>query len=85
MWSILNLSNNNCIFCKICAGKAPSDTLYSDEDVTVFKDIRPAAQFHYLAVPKVHIKNVENLTSDHVRLGMMRNTLLKINLNYTHN
>lgn len=46
---------DDCIFCKIIAGEIPSEKLYEDEDVLVFKDISPQAPVHFLVVPKKHI------------------------------
>lgn len=44
----------DCIFCRIIAGKLPSAKIYEDEDMLVFKDIEPKAKVHFLAVPKTH-------------------------------
>lgn len=54
---------DNCIFCKIIAGDAPCELFYQDSEIVVFKDIKPAAKHHYLAVPKEHIININHLTS----------------------
>ena len=45
----------DCLFCKIAAGEIPSDCLYQDELVYVFKDIDPQAPVHFLVIPKEHI------------------------------
>lgn len=45
----------DCLFCKIIAGDIPSDTVYSDELVTAFRDINPVAPTHILIVPNQHI------------------------------
>lgn len=60
---------SGCIFCKICTGEAPSDMVYQDDEIAIFKDIKPAAKHHYLAIPKIHIKNAKYLTLDHKVLG----------------
>lgn len=52
---------NNCIFCKIISGEAPSETLYQDETVTVFRDIHPVAPVHLLVVPNKHIESMNEL------------------------
>ncbi|GAB0093608.1 histidine triad nucleotide-binding protein 3 [Sergentomyia squamirostris] len=56
----------NCIFCRIVR-KEDSKTVIEHEtdNVVIFKDIRPAAPHHYLAVSKVHIKNCKELTVEH--------------------
>lgn len=53
---------DNCLFCKIIAGKIPSACLYEDEQVFVFRDIAPKAPVHFLVVPKKHIANLMELT-----------------------
>ena len=45
----------DCLFCKIAAGEIPSDCLYQDDLVYVFKDIAPQAPVHFLVIPREHI------------------------------
>ncbi len=45
---------DNCIFCKIVAGKIPSTKLYEDELVLAFLDIAPINPGHLLVIPKEH-------------------------------
>ena len=47
-----------CIFCKIISGEAPATIVYHDEQVTAFRDLRPAAPTHILIVPNKHITSV---------------------------
>jgi histidine triad (HIT) family protein len=49
---------HDCLFCKIVAGKIPSRKVFEDDDMLAFHDINPAAQLHFLMVPKVHIDNL---------------------------
>ncbi|XP_066148162.1 adenosine 5'-monophosphoramidase HINT3-like [Euwallacea fornicatus] len=59
-------ANVNCIFCKITQGNAPADIKFENAEIIIFKDINPAAEHHYLAIPKEHIVNVNSLnTPDH--------------------
>lgn len=52
-----------CVFCDIVAGKSPETVIeFSNEHIVIFKDIRPASDHHYLAVPKAHMHNVRSLT-----------------------
>ena len=51
----------NCIFCKIIKGEIPSQIVYEDEKVVVFKDINPVAPVHVLIVPRVHIESVRDI------------------------
>jgi len=46
---------DGCLFCSIIKGDIPSECIYQDEFVYVFKDIDPQAPTHFLVVPKVHI------------------------------
>ena len=55
----------DCLFCKIIAGQLPSDQIYSDEQVVVFKDINPKAQIHLLIVPRDHIISLNKLEEKH--------------------
>jgi histidine triad (HIT) family protein len=50
-----------CVFCRIVAGQQDSDVLYHDEDITVFRDIRPQAPTHVLIVPNEHVSSVTQL------------------------
>ncbi len=52
---------NDCIFCKIIAKKIPSEIIFEDEEVIVFKDINPKAEVHLLIVPKTHIESILSL------------------------
>ena len=48
----------DCIFCKIVNKEIPSQIVFEDDQVLVFKDIQPAAPIHFLAIPKIHIDNI---------------------------
>ncbi|MGB9299317.1 MAG: histidine triad nucleotide-binding protein [Anaerolineae bacterium] len=50
-----------CVFCRIVAGQEQSDVLYHDEEITVFRDIRPQAPTHVLIVPNEHVSSVTQL------------------------
>ena len=45
---------SDCIFCRIVVGDAPASIVYSDDDVTAFRDISPQARVHVLIVPNRH-------------------------------
>lgn len=59
---------SDCIFCRIIAGELPSDKVYEDEHMFVFKDIAPKAKMHLLAVPKRHIAQMDDLGPEHAEL-----------------
>lgn len=60
-----------CVFCDIIAGKSETTIAFSNENIVIFKDIRPASDHHYLAVPKTHIHNVRSLNVTHKELSML--------------
>lgn len=66
----------NCIFCKIIAGKIPSAKVYEDDEMLVFKDIEPKAPVHLLCVPKVHFAYLSELNGE--RAALVGRMLLKI-------
>lgn len=57
------MEDTNCLFCKIVNRKQSAEILYENEEVMVFKDIKPASKHHYLVIPKKHIKGANCLTS----------------------
>lgn len=65
---------SDCLFCKIIAGEIPADKVYEDDQVLVFKDIKPHAEVHLLMVPKVHVASLDDLAPEHdgVIAHMMR-------------
>lgn len=71
--------SDNCIFCKIAAGKFGGPPLYQDEDVTAFKDINPQAPTHILIIPNRHIESVSHAApEDQVLLGKLLTTAANI-------
>jgi len=58
----------DCLFCKIVAGEIPSEQVYSDEQLIVFKDINPKAAVHLLIVPREHIISLNELEEKHESL-----------------
>lgn len=47
----------DCIFCKIVRGEVPSEKVYENGDVIIFKNIKPVAETHLLICPKKHIES----------------------------
>lgn len=45
----------DCVFCKVIKGEIPSTKAYEDKEIVVIKDINPAANVHWLVMPKAHI------------------------------
>lgn len=70
---------SDCLFCKILADEVPSDRVYEDEQMIVFKDIHPKAEVHLLAIPREHIASLNELDEEHDKLmGHMLRQLPKI-------
>jgi histidine triad (HIT) family protein len=59
------MTDDNCIFCKIIAGKIPSRKVHEDEHIYAFHDIAPWAPIHFLIIPKLHIPSMMQLTAEH--------------------
>ena len=58
---------DDCLFCRIVAGKIPATVVYEDDDVVVINDVFPRAPFHVLVVPRRHVATLAEL--DDERLG----------------
>lgn len=76
-----------CIFCKIINKEIPSDMIFEDEDLVIFKDINPRAKTHLLVVPRKHIDTIKDLNEneqDEILIGKMflaaRNIARDLNL-----
>src|ERR1700750_3127620 len=54
-----SVAMEDCLFCKIVAGKIPSKKVYEDEDVFAFEDINPKAPTHVLVIPKRHFAGLK--------------------------
>lgn len=55
---------SECLFCKIIKKEIPSEIVYQDEFITIFKDINPAAPVHLLVVPNSHLRSVQEMGED---------------------
>ncbi len=73
----------DCVFCKIVAGKIPADIKYEDEKILVFTDVNPQAPVHLLVIPKEHVDNILDLEDDGLLMKIfatIRNLAPKFNL-----
>ena len=52
------MSEENCVFCKIIAGKMPGEFLHQDESCVVLRDLHPQAPMHVLVIPREHIESL---------------------------
>tara|TARA_B100000686_G_scaffold354629_1_gene465983 strand:+ start:211 stop:486 length:276 start_codon:yes stop_codon:yes gene_type:complete len=55
---------NQCIFCKVAPGVAPSFKIHEDDDALAFMDIAPFNKGHALVIPKAHYENVHDVSED---------------------
>ena len=60
--------DSDCIFCKIASGEIPTELLYQDEDVVVFRDINPLTPIHLIVIPKKHITSLADMKEDETPL-----------------
>ena len=69
----------NCLFCKIINGEIPSEKVYEDEEILVFKDIHPKAPVHILVIPKKHISSAMEIEEqDEALIGKMFTVIKKL-------
>ena len=59
---------DDCLFCKIIAGKIPCNKVYEDEDIFAFHDIHPVAPVHFMVIPKLHIASLVEVDLSHQML-----------------
>jgi histidine triad (HIT) family protein len=55
---------DDCLFCKIVAGKVPATVVLSDAEWLAFEDIGPKAPVHVLVIPKRHLTDIGELGTD---------------------
>lgn len=63
------IEKSSCVFCNIANKLENTEILYEDEEVCVFRDIKPASDYHILTIPKRHIVDAKCLTSADKNLG----------------
>jgi histidine triad (HIT) family protein len=54
IYNSASVPQQDCVFCKIVAGKLPSYKVYEDKDHVAFLDINPFSVGHTLVCPKRH-------------------------------
>ena len=70
---------DDCLFCKIAAGKIPAKVVHQDDDTVAFMDIHPQAPTHFLVIPRKHIASLNDLTpADDALLGKVFRTAAKL-------
>lgn len=59
---------DDCLFCKIIKGDIPTNFIYEDEKIVVFKDIDPQAPVHLLLMPREHIESTDDINKENSHL-----------------
>ncbi len=62
---------DDCLFCKIVAGKIPCDLVGESESFLAFNDIDPQAPTHILVIPKEHVRSLADSESSEMLGGLM--------------
>lgn len=57
---------DNCVFCRIVSGDIPSLRVYEDEACVAVLDINPASPGHTLVIPRVHRKDLTELSPEEI-------------------
>ena len=62
------LNDRNCVFCSIVERKIDTKIIAENNSVIAFHDFNPAASFHLLIIPKLHIQDMNNLGFEHASI-----------------
>jgi histidine triad (HIT) family protein len=52
---------DDCVFCKIIKKEIPSEVVFEDDEIMVFKDVNPHAPVHLLLIPIEHIETLNDI------------------------
>lgn len=59
---------DDCLFCRIAAGKIPAKVVFSNASIVAFRDVNPQAPTHLLVIPRKHIDTLNDLGPEEVPL-----------------
>ena len=62
---------DDCVFCRIVSGRAPSRKVYEDEGYVAFLDIQPFSRGHTLVCPKRHGETIWDMDEEEIT-GLFR-------------
>jgi histidine triad (HIT) family protein len=65
---VVEMLKEECIFCKIINGQIPAKTVFEDNKVMAFGDIKPQAPVHVVIIPKHHIDGLSTVSDEHANL-----------------
>ncbi|MDO4671100.1 MAG: HIT family protein [Aerococcus sp.] len=68
----MKTTDPDCIFCKIANGEIPTHVVYEDDDVMAFLDMSQVTKGHTLVVPKHHLANIFDYTSEDAAIVFQR-------------
>ena len=55
---------DNCIFCKIAAGKIPVAPVFENAEFVAFRDMHPQSPVHVLLIPKAHFPTILDMKDE---------------------
>ncbi len=55
--------SDDCLFCKLAAGKIAATKLHEDDRAIAFRDINPQAPVHFLVIPRRHIPTLADVAA----------------------
>jgi histidine triad (HIT) family protein len=64
----IEMTDSECLFCKIAAGEIKADVILDTDDVVAFRDINPHAPTHVLIIPRQHISTINDLDTSNLDL-----------------
>jgi histidine triad (HIT) family protein len=71
-------SMDDCLFCKILAGKIPARTVHEDALCIGFADLNPQAPLHVLFIPRRHVASADELEEgDQALVGQLAQAAAK--------
>ncbi|MBT8083662.1 MAG: histidine triad nucleotide-binding protein [Woeseia sp.] len=57
------MTEPDCLFCRIAAGKLDADIVFQNDAVVAFRDINAQAPTHVLIIPRKHVATINDLDS----------------------
>ena len=68
---------SDCLFCKIANKEIDSKIVYENDFVIAFNDINPVAPVHLLVIPKIHIKDLNEVENENEKYIIERMKAIK--------
>jgi histidine triad (HIT) family protein len=65
------VSDDDCIFCQIVAGKLPATVIAEDERTVSFMDINPATRGHALVIPRRHVTDLLEVSAEDLQATLL--------------